>query len=213
MKFLSSRLLWGLVLVVGGVLLLLDTFGIFRGGMLFWTIASAVAGALFLSIYFTNRLHWWALIPGVIFLAIALTIGFDSFLPGFRETQLNGTLILGGIALSFLLVYIAERANWWAIIPAGVMATLAIVAAVDIKASSAASGGIFFLGLGITFALVAILPTSVGQMRWPWIPAGILAVMGILILFTAENLLNYIWPSVIILVGLFMIGRSLTRQK
>jgi len=28
MKILSSRLLWGLLLVVGGILLLLDTFGV-----------------------------------------------------------------------------------------------------------------------------------------------------------------------------------------
>jgi len=213
MKVLSSRLLWGLVLVIGGILLLLDTFGIFKGGALFWTVVAAAAGVLFLSFYATNRPHWWALIPGIIFLAIAITIGFDAFLPGFSSSSLGGPIILGGIALSFLLVYLAERSNWWAIIPAGVMATIAIVAVVDAKASSAASGGIFFVGLGITFALVAILPTAAGQMRWAWIPAGILGIMGILILFAAENLINYIWPAALILVGLFMVVRSVMRKR
>jgi len=70
------------------------------------------------------------------------------------------------------------------------------------------SGGIFFLGLGITFALLALLPTSGGQMRWAWIPAGILGLMGILIIFAAENLINYIWPSALILAGILLVGRS-----
>lgn len=213
MKFLSSRLLWGVVLVIGGILLLLDTFGIFKGSALFWTIAAAAAGVLFLSVYVTNHQHWWSLIPGVIFIIIAAMIGFDAFLPGFRNTNLGGPIVLGGIGLSFLLVYIAERSNWWAIIPAGVMATLAIVAGLSPNMSGSGSGGVFFIGLGITFVLVAVLPNTVSQMRWAWIPAGILGVMGILLLFTAENLINYIWPALFILVGLFIIVRSLTRQK
>ncbi|MFZ0534509.1 MAG: hypothetical protein WAM09_15135 [Anaerolineales bacterium] len=212
MKLLSSRLLWGLVLVVGGVLLLLDTFGIFKGGALFWTIVSGVAGVLFLSLYISNHDNWWALIPGIIFLAVAATIGLDSFLPGFSDTNLGGTIILGGIALSFLLVYLAERGNWWAIIPAGVMTTIALVAVLDTNTSSLASGGIFFLGLGITFALVAILPTSVGKMRWAWIPAGILGLMGVLILIAAEDLINYIWPLALILAGIVLVARSINRK-
>lgn len=212
MKLLSSRILWGVILVIGGALLLLDTFGIFKGGALFWTIVSGIVGLLFISLYVTNHDHWWALIPGIIFLAIATTIGLNSFLPGFNDTNLGGTIILGGIALSFLLVYLAERGNWWAIIPAGVMATIAIVAVLDASTSAIAGGGIFFLGLGLTFVLVAVLPTSVGQMRWAWIPAGILGLMGILILIAAENLINYIWPSALILAGIWLIFRSIRRK-
>ena len=211
MKLLSSRILWGVLLIIGGVLLLLDTFGIFKGGALFWTVVSGFVGLLFLSVYVMNHKHWWALIPGIIFLSVAATIGLNSFLPGFSNTNLEGTIILGGIAISFLVVYLAERRNWWAIIPAGVMATIAIVALLDTRTSSIASGGIFFLGLGITFVLVAVLPTSVGQMRWAWIPAGILGIMGILILIAAENLINYIWPAAILLAGIWLIFRSIRR--
>jgi hypothetical protein len=167
---------------------------------------------LFLSLYISNHDNWWALIPGIIFLAVAATIGLDSFLPGFSDTNLGGTIILGGIALSFLLVYLAERGNWWAIIPAGVMTTIALVAVLDTNTSSLASGGIFFLGLGITFALVAILPTSVGKMRWAWIPAGILGLMGVLILIAAEDLINYIWPLALILAGIVLVARSINRK-
>lgn len=211
-KLLSSRLLWGLVLVIGGALLLLDTFGIFQGGALFWTAVSAFAGVLFWALYISDHNHWWALIPGTIFLAVSATIGLNSFLPGYSDSSWNSTVILGGIALSFLLVYLVERGNWWAIIPAGILTTIAIVAVVDTGTTAIASGGIFFLGLGLTFLLVAILPTPYGQMRWAWIPAGILGVIGILILLSQENLINYLWPAALILGGALLILRSFVRK-
>jgi len=211
-KVLSSRIFWGLVLMIGGMLLLLDTIGVIEGGNLFWTVTTAVIALLFLSLYATNRDHWWALIPGTIFFAISATIGLNSFLPGFKEKDMSRAILLGGIALSFLLVYLAERSNWWAIIPMGVIATIAIVSMMDLNSSTAvSSGGVFFLGIGITFALVAILPTSNGKMRWAWIPAGILGVIGLLLLMAVEEYINYIWPSALILGGLVLIGRSLRR--
>jgi uncharacterized membrane protein HdeD (DUF308 family) len=211
-KVLTSSILWGTVLVIGGVLLLLDSTGVFKGGALFWTIVLGVVGILFLWFYFTNRDHWWSLIPGVILLGVSATIGLSSFLPGFDETNFVGTIILGSIALSFLLVYLTNRNNWWAIIPAGVMATIAVVATLDVVTTGLASGGIFFLGLGITFAIVAILPNPVGQMRWAWIPAGILGIFGLILFGASEQYLNYVWPIALLLAGIYLIIRSLTRK-
>ncbi len=211
-RVLSSRLFWGIILVVGGGLLLLDTFGIFKGGALFWTVASVLAGVLFLSFFVTNHEHWWAIIPGIIFLDLAAVIGLTSFLPGFSSSKLSGAIVLGGIALAFLLVYLVQNRNWWAIIPFGIMATLAIVALLDVSARGTVSGGIFFLGLGVTFALVAVLPNSFGPMRWAWIPAGILGVFGLLILIAAQAYINYIWPAALILVGLLLVIRAIVRK-
>ena len=212
-KLLTSRLLWGFVLVIGGILLLLDTFGIFEGSLLFWTLMLAAAGLLFLFFYITNRENWWALIPGIIFSTIAIAIGLDVFLPGVNITTFIGPIILGGIGLSFFMVYLAEKSNWWAIIPGGVLFTIAIVALIESGTTVLASGGIFFLGIGITFALVAILPNPAGPMRWAWIPAGILGLMGLLILVAAENLINYIWPTALIVSGGFLIWRAFRVRK
>jgi hypothetical protein len=125
--------------------------------------------------------------------------------------NLSITILLGGIALSFLFIYIAERSNWWAIIPAGIISTIAIAVTADVNTLGLRGGGIFFLGLGITFALVAILPTPSGHMRWAWIPAGILGLIGLVILMTAEEYINYIWPSALIVAGIYLVGRSLRR--
>jgi hypothetical protein len=211
-KVLTSSLFWGLVLILGGALLLLDSMGLFKGDALFWTIVVGVIGILFLWMYVTNRDHWWALIPGIMLVAVSVTIGLTTFLPGFGESNFVGTIILGGIALSFLGVYLANRNNWWALIPAGVMATIAIVATLDTVTSGIATGGIFFLGLGITFALVAFLPNSIGQMRWAWIPAGILGIFGFILLVSTEQYLNYIWPFAVLIAGIYLIVRALSRR-
>lgn len=210
-KLFSSRLLWGLILVIGGLLLLLDTFGVIHGGSIFWMVACAFVGILFLALYITQHEHWWALIPGTILLTVAVIIGLNNFVTDFNVQELQGTIILGGIGLSFFLVYLADRGNWWALIPAGIMITIALIAAPFGNNTALAGGGIFFLGLGITFALVAMLPNTVGPMRWAWIPAAILGVIGILILVSAENLINYIWPVALMLGGILLIIRAFRR--
>ncbi|MGH2522891.1 MAG: hypothetical protein ACRDH2_10350, partial [Anaerolineales bacterium] len=67
---------------------------------------------------------------------------------------------------------------------------------------------LFFLGLGLTFMLLAGLPTPQGRMRWPLIPGGILAVMGLLIAIGFGQGINYIWPVALILVGLYLVART-----
>lgn len=211
-KVLSSRLFWGLILIIGGLLLLLDTFGVIQAGSIFWMVLAGFIGLLFLALYITQHEHWWALIPGVILLTVAVVVGLNAFLPSFDENGFQGTVILGGIGLSFLLVYLVERGNWWAIIPAGIMATIAAIALPVVSNSAFASGGVFFLGLGITFALVALLPNTVSPMRWAWVPAIILGLIGILILVSSENLIKYIWPAAIMLIGLLLIIRAFRRE-
>jgi hypothetical protein len=121
---------------------------------------------------------------------------------------LGGVIILGGIGLAFLLVYLSNRENWWAIIPAGVMLTLTAIVALQDLATGFEVGGLLFLGLGLTFIVVAVLPTQHGQMKWAFIPAGVLLAMGLLITAALSDLINYIWPVVLILAGLFLVLRT-----
>jgi len=107
-----------------------------------------------------------------------------------------------------LAVYATNRENWWAIIPAGVMVTLAVVSFLDQFFAGFETGGIFFLGLGLTFGLVAILPGPRGEMRWAFIPAGVLFLIGLVLLAALTSLVNYIWPVALILVGLYFIFRT-----
>ncbi|MEK7785856.1 MAG: DUF5668 domain-containing protein [Chloroflexota bacterium] len=200
--------LWGLLLIGLGVLYLLKNFGVLDGLEFIWPLLFAVAGLAFLFVFFTNREHWWALIPGFTLLGLAATTGSQLLLSEFPG-EWSGAIFLGAIGLSFWAVYLARRDNWWAIIPGGVLLTLATTAAVSDRLEDVGTGGVFFLGLALTFALVFLFT----RMRWALIPSAALAVMGVLFYIGFENLINFFWPIVLIFVGLFLIIRVLRPSR
>lgn len=208
LKLLESRVFWGIVLITGGVLFLLQNLIGFQFSGLFWAAIMGLAGLFFISVYVGNRQMWWALIPGCTLLSITTIILLGMFAQGFADTW-SGSIFLGGIALSFVLIYLSDRNHWWAIIPGGVLLTLATVAGLENLLGGMEMGGIFFLGLGLTFAVVAILPTQHGQMKWAWIPAGVLLGMGFLLTVVAGRFINYLGPVALIVAGGYLIVKTL----
>lgn len=200
--------LWGLLLIGLGILYLLQNFGVLDGLEFIWPVLFVVAGVAFLFVFFTNRAHWWALIPGFTLLGLAATAGSQLLLSEFPG-EWSGAIFLGAIGLSFWAVYLARRENWWAIIPGGVLLTLATVTGVSDIMAEMGTGSVFFLGLAVTFALVFLAT----HMRWALIPAAALAVMGVLLIIGLENLINFIWPIALILAGLFLIIRVLRPSR
>ncbi|MBN2549964.1 MAG: hypothetical protein JXB15_12450 [Anaerolineales bacterium] len=211
-KFLESRILWGSLLILGGIIFLLDNLGILKLGDLFWVLVFGLGGVLFISVFFQNRLNWWSLIPGFGLLGVAAAIGLDWIAPAIGGTW-GGLFVLGSLGLSFLVIYLFDRQHWWALIPGGVLLTLGFVDLVESLLPGVETGGVFFLGLGITFGLVALLPTSQGQMKWAWIPAAVLTGMGLLMIAAVENLMAYMIPIILIGVGIVIILRSFIWRK
>lgn len=211
MKIIESRLLWGGLLILAGVLLLVENLRIFDLGDIFWVILFAVAGIFFISFFIQQRSNWWALIPGITLISLGVLVLLNWLAPEFGDFW-GGSIVLGGIGISFLLVYLVERENWWAVIPGGVLLTLALVAALDTFNSGMGTAGVFFLGLGLTFAILALLPNPQGEMRWAWIPAGVLLAAGTVFLFISEDLFVYFWPVALIGVGGLLILRALRRS-
>ncbi|MEA4906076.1 MAG: hypothetical protein VB089_00560 [Anaerolineaceae bacterium] len=216
MKSYSWRIVLGVLLVAMGVMALLQTTGILpvRGSLMsaLFGLFFAGGGAAFLVLLWSDRhANWWAVIPGVILLDLGLLILGDELAPRFMG-GFDGTFFLGGISLAFWLVYLLQPEFWWAIIPGGVLLTLAAVAGLD-TVSGLETGGIFFLGLAATFGLVASLPRQRESLAWAWIPASIMFVMGILLMLSAGPLVNYFWPVVLILAGLFLVGRSFLKRS
>ena len=71
-----------------------------------------------------------------------------------------------------------------------------------------------FLGFAATIALVGAVPTREGRMTWAFIPAGIMAVLGVIFLATLGHTLgylNYVWPVLLLLVGLYLIWQALRK--
>jgi hypothetical protein len=213
MKFLSSRVFWGLLLIVGGILFLLQAFDLLAGEDIFWGLAFAAAGSMFLWGYFENRGNWGLLIPGFVLWGIAGEILVDLLPKNVAET-LDGVFILSSIGLAFWAIYLVTRSNWWAIIPGGVMLTLAVVTVLDNNPNAIGdldTGGVFLLGLGVTFALLAILPGRRREMTWALIPAVVLGVIGFFLLATSSRLIAFVGPAVLILLGLYVLYRGFRR--
>ncbi len=208
----SKRIFLGVLLILVGVLFLLQqVFSIPFGG-LFIALLFAIGGAVFLYFLVKDRTKWWAAIPGFVLLGLGALIAMSTLFPEFGN-RFGGSLFLGFIALGFLLVYLLRNDQWWPIIPAGVLFTLAVVA--GIRGGGDLDGAVFFLGVGATFAALGLHPMGKTE-KWPWIPAGICIALGVLILALSgalvETLAGWVWALILIAVGGFFVVRALVRK-
>ena len=208
MRRYDPRLILGGLLVLGGLLSLLDAMGvIINGGGIFWGLISAAGGVIFLYILINDRNNWWAAFPAFTFFGLAAS----SFLPDSLEPY-DSLVFFAGISLGFWWVYFTGTDRWWAIIPAGVLLTLGIVSTLD-NVSGIETGGLFFLGLGLTFILVAVLPGEKSGRSWALIPGVILLLFGALLGTPLRGITEYLWPVVLIILGGYFVLRFFTNKS
>lgn len=209
MKSAHASIIAGVVLIALGGLLLLDRMGVMDTAAVVAPLIFASVGVLFFSLFFRRRENWWAAIPGSVFLGLAAVI---------ITTQLTGAA--WGAAFLFLFmgagfgaVFVREGSNWWSLIPAGVMLTLAVIVALPQELQGTPTAAVLFLGLATTFGVLSLVPVRtagpaadrVQRMRWPLIPAAVLAVMGLIFALQATVVfmtLDFAFPAVMILAGI-----------
>lgn len=205
MKRFDFRTLLGAGLILLGGLMLFEKLDLIEGASsVFWGLVFLMGAAYFvMAVLQDPQNRWWAIFPA----AALLGMGGASLLPE-AFSGWGGGFFLGALGLGFFIVYIINRANWWAVIPGGVLLTLAgVTTLTEFEAFSAVNtGSIFFIGLGFTFLLVALLPNPQGETRWAYIPAIALVLMGGLLGTQATaGLVGYLWPASLILAGLLVI--------
>ncbi len=212
MKRIDTRVIVGLALIAAGVLFLLQTFEIIPSDIpLIWVGAFGIGGLIFLYVAVVDRENWWALIPGCTLLGMSGAIALSAALP-----ELGGNyaaaFFMGMIGLSFWLIYLVSRgAYWWAVIPGGAVCSVAAMIALE-PFIGAGAAGVLLWGIAATFVLLYFLPTSEGRMTWALIPAGVLTLVGLLIAAAATAVLRYVWPAVLIVVGLYLLWLSSRRK-
>jgi len=208
MKRIDVRLVVGVFLVLVGVLAFLQTMGVVGNAMgLFWALVFAAAGAVFVYVFFTDRAQWWPIIPGFTLLGLGLLIALSLLFP-YWGGEVGGAIFLASIGLAFLAIYYLRRDFWWAVIPGGVLVTLAVVAGISPVMDGTAVGGVFFVGLALTFGSLYFLPAAQGQQKWAIIPAIVLLALGALLLVEAVSNLSYALPVVLILAGGYLLWRA-----
>lgn len=161
----------------------------------------------FLLVYLNNQTRLWALIvayaTGVLGLAPLMSMGG-------RDAAYFGPVFLFAIALPFFIVYFRSAQNWWAIIPAGVLTTISIIAALAIAGliRNVNQGGyanaLMMGGLAVTFAVVWLRHAK----PWAKIVSIALALVAVASVFFASYS-QIFWPVAIILVGIYLFYTAL----
>ncbi|NPV57551.1 MAG: hypothetical protein HPY76_12885 [Anaerolineae bacterium] len=175
-------------------------------------VVFVVAGLVFLGVLAGDREAWWTVFPGFSLLGVGAVIITGALAPRVGN-YIGGALVLGSVSLAFWLVFLLRREFWWALIPAGVLLTLAGITLVPATATHGdLTAGLLFLGLAATFLLLLFVPRAQDRQAWAWIPAVILGMLGVGLFFFADaRFLNLIFPSALILGGVYLIYRSLQK--
>lgn len=211
--FLTDRQDWRLLippyilLAVAGIAAL-GISNLLEGEILASTVLLLVA-LPFLAVFLLNRGNWWALIPSWVLISISLMI----FLLG--QNILSGGIVplyvLSSIGLPFLVVYLLNRANWWALIPAYVMFDIGImVALIDARLlNDLAIPAYVMFSIAVPFLVVYLINRS---NWWALIPAGITGVIG-LGFFAGSDLAKYVIPAVLMVAGIWVLYHSFAKKE
>lgn len=189
------RLVPGLILIGIGILGLFGTFGWLGGlgGLPGLVLFGAAAYFAHLQGRNTGSRFWRLAVFPLAGLAIA----------SIAPEPLGGFAFLGSIGLAFALVYREDANQWWAVIPAGTLFSLAVTALVDGMTRNAGAGGaVFLFGLAATFFVLTRLPRH--AQGWAIFPAAVLAVLAVVALTTSGG---WIVPVLFIAAGAWMLLR------
>lgn len=194
----------GMMLFLALTTLLVDNVGgEWIGSMFLFLI-----GLSFFVVYLNNRAHTWALlvayILGVLSIAPAMASG------GGDTAAYFGPVFLFAVALPFFVLYFRTLENWWAIIPAGVMTVLALIAGAAIagwirnEQQGGYANALLMFGLAGTFAVVWLRHAK----PWAKVATLIFVVVAIASIFFASYT-EIFWPVAIILAGAYLLYTSL----
>jgi hypothetical protein len=203
----KGALVWGSLLVILGGMLLVETFVELSTWV--WVAVLALSGLGILGIFFTDTSVRWVLIPAYVLLAIAGLAALTEV--DFLRGEYVATFVLTVIALPFLMVFLRDRKQWWALIPAY------ILIAVGVMVGLIGEGILNDLFIPAYVLLSVALPFFVVYVRdtkqwWALIPGGIIGLVGVSFLL-AEGAFQYIIPALVILVGAWILIRQLIRPE
>lgn len=145
------------------------------------------------------RKNWWALIPVWVFTVIvALLFLVDRPIRG----EAIGSLVLWSVALPFLIVYLIDRSQWWALIPAFACAAVGAIPLLTLATDHGEFIGAFVL-FCIALPFFVIFARSLDNW-WALIPAGAngsIALMLVLIGLLPEEIANSSIPPAVMFFG------------
>lgn len=203
-------LIWGGLLIALGLALIANNMGwLGDWNAPVWSLILGACSLIFLVTYLSDRTQWWALIPGLVILGIAVAVFLaeEDLVSG----EIVATFILGGIGLPFLLIFVTDRRHWWALIPGMTMSGIALAVLLEGLGliSDTAVAGIIVGGVSLGFLSIYLADR---EQWWTLIPGGIIGTVALFLLMA--TVIEFVWPVALILLGLFLLrGRPQRRRS
>lgn len=176
---------WGVLLISFGVSAILDQY---TGVSDWYKIGVFLLGGLItLAFFLADRSDWVLLIPAYVMLAIS-AIGAAA-LGELLDGDLMASFVLPLVAAPFLVVYLRNRDNWWALFPTFILLAIALMLFVTnifvLKDSLIAPFVLFAIAAPFLFVYF-----NNRQNWWALIPAYVMIVIGIMVGLIETNVLD-----------------------
>jgi hypothetical protein len=203
----KQSIIWGGFLVLLGAALLVETFADLSTWA--WVALLIVAGFIAFGLYLTDRSQLGLLIPAYVPWAIAGLVALIEL--DILRDPFIATYVLIVIALPFLVTFLRQRAQWWALIPAYVLLGIGIMVPLieaEILSDLLVPAYIMFV-IAVPFFVIYARNR---KQWWALIPGGIMAVIGLSFL-VAETAVEYVGAVALILIGVWILARQFFRAK
>ena len=205
------------IILAGGVLLAVNNYGdeVVAPAIMF------LFALLFSVIAVWSRKNQWAVIPTGLFASLGLVLTMEMLN---TESEAIGLGFMFLLAATFLFFAIMSKKNWWAIIPAGLFASIGLVVVLDILVPHEAYPSlpgtlnwgfytwVLFLGLAATFGVLwllrKILPTS-----WAIYPAAGFLAMAVLFIVEGARFSEYWLETTLLVFGVTLLLAVLTGKR
>ncbi|KAA3620410.1 MAG: hypothetical protein DWQ05_00265 [Calditrichaeota bacterium] len=208
--------------VIGGIFLIAIGAILFLNELRYPFLDGAVWGAFVIFVfsmiafwgYFQDRAPW-KLILGIFLLFLAAIILAEQM--GYIYGDYRGAFVLWSLAAAFLGVFFIKRDQWWALIPAGVLATLGLI--VTLEAGWYFNDDfipvILFFGFSTPFWILFFLRNDTNKLGWAIWPAAILLIFSVMLLGKVYfwDFEEFFFPGLLILIGGLLIFRSLRKDR
>ncbi|MEJ2555084.1 MAG: hypothetical protein P8186_02385 [Anaerolineae bacterium] len=203
----KQALVWGGLLILFGVLGLVTTFVELSAWI--WGAILAVAGLGVFAVYLTDRSDWSLLIPVYVLWVVALFLVLITL--NVLRDEFIATYVLAAIALPFLVVYLRDRAQWWALIPAYVLTAVGVMVALIERGVLNDLLVPAYVMFAIAIPFIAVYARDRRQW-WSLIPGGIMTLIGLGFLI-AEAAVQYVAPVVLVLAGIWILLRQFMHKE
>jgi hypothetical protein len=205
------------IILTGGVLLAAYSFGdeVIAPAIMF------LLALLFSVMAAWSRKNQWAILPAGFFASLGLALTLDMLNP---ESDAIGLGFMFLLAATFLFFAILSKKNWWAILPAGLFASIGLVVVLDTRIPYEDYPRIhglliwgfytwaLFLGLATTFGILWLLRKTLPT-RWAIYPAMGFLAMALLFIVEGVHFSEYWLETMLLVFGVTLLLAVLTGKR